>query len=68
MSSISYVNGILQGGYPEEVPSELILEAQEDAEEVDEKTTLKELLTEAGIEFDGRAGIAKLRELAGQVK
>lgn len=65
---ISYVNGILQGSSPEEVPSEPILEAQEDAEEVDEKTALKEMLTEAGIEFDGRAGIAKLRELAGQVK
>lgn len=65
---ISYVNGILQGSSPEEVPSEPILETHEDAEEVDEKTTLKEMLTEAGIEFDGRAGIAKLRELAGQVK
>ena len=36
--------------------------------EADEKAVLKELLTEAGIEFDGRAGIAKLRKLAGQVK
>lgn len=65
---LSYINGVLQGSYSIGVKaSPAAVEAETESEQ-DEKTVLKELLTEAGIEFDGRAGIAKLRELAGQVK
>lgn len=65
---LSYINGVLQGSDSIEVKaSPAAVEAETESEQ-DEKTVLKELLTEAGIEFDGRAGIAKLRELAGQVK
>lgn len=65
---LSYINGVLQGSYSIEVKaSPAAVEAETESEQ-DEKTVLKELLTEAGIEFDGRAGIAKLRKLAGQVK
>ena len=65
---LSYINGVLQGSDSIEVKASLAAVEAETESEQDEKTVLKELLTEAGIEFDGRAGIAKLRELAGQVK
>ncbi len=65
---LSYINGVLQGSDSIEVKASPAAVEVETESEQDEKTVLKELLTEAGIEFDGRAGIAKLRELAGQVK
>ena len=79
MSIIFYINGerqYLPGEEPikKDAAAEVIVAEQveepagdEDAEEQDEKSALKAKLTDAGISLDGRAGIAKLRELAASI-
>ena len=69
-----YLNGILQGESEAhaEVASPIVevaapAVAEEPAGEVSEKDALKAKLTEAGIDFDGRSSIEKLRELASKI-